>query len=107
MVAWLPDEMASTTGLKLGEITIFSSGGNLRPRFGREYKNPDKVAMLYRYRFTIWNFDRSCERELRAWCDENCLRKTEIVVILTDVDTWACICAFEKKIDCVGFKLWW
>ena len=88
-------------------MTVFYSEKNSSPRLGRKYKDPDRVAMLYKYRVTILCFDRSCEREIRDWCDENCLRKVEIVIVLTDVDTWACICAFEKKIDCVGFKLRW
>ena len=73
----------------------------------RRYKNPANVATLYRYRFTILDFDGTRYDEIQKWCKENYLCKVEILVVQTSNKQWACICAFEKKIECVGFKLWW
>lgn len=91
-----------TTGVRLGLISTATSG-----TINDGYKKLANVATLYRYRFTILDFDQSKKIKIIKWCEENCLRKVEIIIIQTSKNQWACVCAFEKKIDCVGFKLWW
>jgi len=94
-----------TKGVKVGPIiTLYGS----RPiNNDRNYPDPINVAMLYRYRVTILNFDKKKQSEIEQWCNENCFCKVEIIILQASKNQWTCICAFEKKIDCVGFKLWW
>lgn len=91
----------TNTGLTSTSTATYSTISN------NKYKNPADIAMLYRYRFTILDFDRIRYAEIQRWCKENCLRRVEVLIVPINKNQYACICAFEKKIDCVGFKLWW
>lgn len=72
-----------------------------------DYKDPSLTPSRYRYRVAIDNFDLNLETEIKEWCEKNCLRRFEMLKVRTGLSRFTLVTSFEKKIDCMAFKLRW